>query len=278
MAVLTQDQRSTLAARLRRGRTAGRAAGPTVVTLNDGPPDRPLVLFHALGGTVFPYGHLARELTVDFRVLGVPAPHDERADDLDALVTQHLAVLRAAAGEGPYRLGGWSMGGILAFEIARRLGPGEVTSVALLDTPFWLPACDDPDEAEFAARFVADAARSLGSVPRRPDPRTVTVDEQLHWLAEQLDPRAAPGEMGPELRRRLAAFCTNTRVLAGYRPSGPLTADALVVDVDESPNSSRRWCEVLRGDVRTRSLAGTHYSFLQPPLVTAVAALLREGT
>lgn len=290
--MLTQEQRALLVARLRQGRaTSTRPAGdsassaqsvtPTnsVMQLNDGPAERPLVLFPALGGTVYPYGHLARDLAGDFRVLGVPAPNGEpdAEGSLDALITRHLRVLRQAVPTGPYRLAGWSMGGVLAFEIARRLEPGEVAFVGLLDAPFWLPDDPEPDDQEFTGWFVADAARSLGPAEHtRPDPRTTSADAQLRWLAGQLDPSAEPEQLLGELRQRYAAFRTNSRILAGYRPSGPLHADGLIIDVEESPNSSRLWSDMLLGSARICSLKGNHYSFLQPPLVSRLSELLRE--
>jgi thioesterase domain-containing protein len=276
--VLAQEARAALTARLRARRAPGeRSAPPAVVPLNDGPAERPLVFFHALGGTVYPYGHLARELAADFRVFGVPAPLLE-GGGLDELVTRHLAALQAAQGEGPYRLAGWSLGGMLAFEIARRLDPAQVLGVALLDSPSWLPDLGEPAAGESAGWFVADAARSLGpAAGERPDPSTTAVDDQLRWLAARLDPHADPDVQLPELTRRLAVFEGLNTAVAGYRPSGFLDADALVVDVEESPNSTGRWAAVLPPGVRLRRLPGTHYSFLQPPLVTSVAALLREG-
>ncbi|HET9116590.1 MAG TPA: thioesterase domain-containing protein [Pseudonocardiaceae bacterium] len=278
--MLTQAQRAVLAARLRQGRTTGtQSSGNPIVQLNDGPAQRPLVVFHALGGTVYPYGHLARDLTGDFQVYGVLAPHGEpdAEGSLDALVARHLRVLRRIVPTGPYRLAGWSMGGVLAFEIARRLAPDEVAFVGLLDAPFWLPDDPEPDDQQFAGLFVADAARSLGPAQHtRPDPDTTSVNGQLRWLAGQLDSNAEPEQLLPELQRRYAAFRVSTRVLAGYRPSGLLPADGLIIDVEESPNTSRLWRDVLLGSVRMCSLEGNHYSFLQPPLVSRVSALLRE--
>ncbi len=286
---LSPIQRASMAARLRIGRDApsrdagdGRAlpgrTGP--VTLNDGPADRPLVLFPAVGGTVHPYVHLARELQDDHRVCGLPAPPVEAGrDSLDVLVGHHLATLREHWPVGPYRLAGWSMGGILAFEITRRLeADGEtVVGLGLLDTPFWLPVHADISERAFVGMFLTDAARSLGPVQySRPDPTSTSVSDQLDWLASHLDAGGEPERLRPDLDERYAMFRTNTRILAGYRPSGSARAETLIIDVDESPNATSRWHSVLPETARTLRLEGNHYSFLQPPLVTHVAGGLRQ--
>jgi thioesterase domain-containing protein len=171
------------------------------------------------------------------------------------------------------------MGGILAFELARRLqGDGaEIEALVLLDTPAWLPRILHPTEGQFTAWFVADAARSLPTdAGRPPDPYTSGVDEQLAWLAKAMDTTGDPEQLRAELVARCAVFCANTRLLAGYRPSGPLRARALVVDVEESPNGSQTWRELIDGPTRTVPLPGNHYSFLQPPLVRRLAAELLD--
>lgn len=278
--MLSDTQRASLAARLRQGRVAAAPTTPAgVVRLNDGPVEKNLLLFHAIGGTVFAYGHLARELTPDLRVWGVPSPVDEPEAEtsLQALVERHLAVVRRVQPSGPYRLAGWSMGGILAYEIARELrAAGEdVTAVGLLDSPFWLPAELAESEAEFVGLFVSDAARSFdASAGQPPNPVLASVNEQLSWLAARL----GSGEgIRAELDRRYLTFRTNTELLAGYRPSGPLNGDTLIIEVEESSNMSRMWLDVTQGTANLVSLPGNHYSFLQPPTVTVVAAALRDA-
>jgi thioesterase domain-containing protein len=279
MATLSAQRRASLAAQLRQGRPRNSGAGTAgPVPLNDGPATRRLVVLHAVGGTVFPYGHLASAVADRFAVWGVPAPA-EAPESLEQLVTQHLETLRRFWPAGPYRLAGWSMGGILAFELARRLQAdgAEVEQLGLLDTPIWLPGDVSPTPAQYTGWFVADAARSLrADVDRPPGLYRAGVDEQLDWLARAMDPTGEPGQLREELAARCAVFCANTKLIAGYRPTGQVRARALVVDVEGSPNGSSGWPDVIDGPTRTRWLPGNHYSFLQPPLVSRLAAELLE--
>jgi hypothetical protein len=64
-------------------------------------------------------------------------------------------------------------------------------------------------------------------------------------------------------------------MLAGYRPSGPLNTDTLIVDVEESPNMTQLWLETTRGTATRLALTGNHYSFLQPPAVSDLAGAIR---
>lgn len=271
--MLSDTQRAALAARLRKRASGPVSSGPAgAVRLNDGPTGCRLLLFHAVGGTVYQYGHLALELASDFQVWGLPAPAG--SGSLQALIQSHLRVLRQLQPAGPYRLAGWSMGGILAYEIARQLlDEGEqVIAVGLLDSPFWLPAELAEEEAVFVSWFVSDAARSLGaSVGPPPDPAVASAAQQLDWLAEQL----GGSTMRAEVQQRYQVFRANTEMLAGYQPSGLLDADALIVEVEESPNMTELWQETTRGTSTRLAMAGNHYSFLQPPAVGEVAAAIR---
>ena len=172
-----------LAASIDAQRGAGDAcrAGP-LVRLSSGPGELPLFLVHAVGGTVFSYASLARELAGTFAVSGLEAPGLHRAatpSSLAALADEYTARIRAAQPDGPYRLAGWSMGGVVAFEITRRLeeGGAEVSLLALLDAPFAL--ADDADDARTTPTTPTRSwPRGSWPMPRtawagRPQPRPI---------------------------------------------------------------------------------------------------------
>lgn len=93
-------------------------AGGNVLNLRD--------LAHHLGDDVPFYGLQARGVD------GITPPHDS----VEAMAECYLDVIRTEQPSGPYRLGGYSGGGVIALEIAKRLrAMGEETEVlALIDT------------------------------------------------------------------------------------------------------------------------------------------------
>jgi thioesterase domain-containing protein len=135
-----------------------------------------LFLVHPVGGTVSAYTPLGQELAAMFTVYGLESPALDApstvAPSLAALVTDYTHRIRAAQPAAPYRLAGWSMGAVLAFEIAQRLEQqgAEVRLLVLLDPPFAVPADFAPAEPLLAGRFVADAIQSLGQDTGLPDP------------------------------------------------------------------------------------------------------------
>jgi amino acid adenylation domain-containing protein len=303
----------------------GQSAGPDgpLIKLSTGAGQFPLYLIHPVSGTVFSYTQLARELADTFQVYGLQAPAlsgtAATPASLAELVSDYTQRIRAVQPAGPYQLGGWSMGGVIAYEIARRLerAGAHVSLLALLDAPFTIPPMTTPrdttpgpttpgpttpgettpggtapahapGEAELAAQFLADAARSVGWDPASlPDPATGPA-EQLAWLGRRLaTDNADSGVVAGQLRERFEVFQAHVRMLAGYQPmadgaaganGAPVAvgAPALIITADRSPNARAResWPTVLSGPVSVLPVDADHYSFLQPPLVTDMATAI----
>ena len=78
---------------------------------------RPFFWFHPLAGALFCYADLAHRLS------GRPLYGLETADEtatLGDLAARHAEAILGAQPRGPYLLGGWSFGGVVAWEAARR--------------------------------------------------------------------------------------------------------------------------------------------------------------
>lgn len=114
-----------------------------VVTLRQGAPGTP-ALFLLAGARM--YQELARRLDVDLPVYGLFSqteidllewPVDQALPpvSVDALANEYLDLIRAQQPHGPYRLGGYSIGGVLAYEVAQRLQRQgeEVSLLVMLD-------------------------------------------------------------------------------------------------------------------------------------------------
>jgi thioesterase domain-containing protein/acyl carrier protein len=273
-----------LAARIERARGgSARPRGP-LVELSEETGAAPLFVVHAVGGTVYAYAPLAGELAGSFTVYGIEAAGlgdgTAPAESLDVMADAYAGAVRAAQPEGPYRIAGWSMGGLVAYEIARRLESGgeRVAFLGLLDAPFAVPGEPPGDEDRLAERFVADAARTLGWA--EPGPAAAAGGAgRLDWLARRLD-GADPAAARAEIDRRFAVFRAHTRAITGYAPGGGVGAGTLVVGARRSPNAAAagRWAGFLGGDVTMMSVDSDHYAFLRPPLVQQVAAAIRERT
>ncbi|HEX7241899.1 MAG TPA: amino acid adenylation domain-containing protein, partial [Longimicrobiaceae bacterium] len=175
-----------MAAALRGGEA--REGSSTRVPIRTEGAARPLFFVHAAGGNVLGYAELARHLGPGqpfhaFRSWGLEAgevPHGT----VEEMAAEYLAELRAVQPEGPYRLGGWSMGGVVAFEMARQAeAAGDAVELLVLVDPSATgegeerPLSDADDPA-----LLASFALHLGLDPERID---LSAEELL---------RSGPGE------------------------------------------------------------------------------------
>ncbi|MGR6914111.1 SDR family NAD(P)-dependent oxidoreductase [[Actinomadura] parvosata] len=183
---------------------------------------RPLYLAHPAGGTTGVYALLADRLPA------TPVRGLERLDGALGIPERagHYVEVIKEAGPGPYRLGGWSFGGILAFEIARRLGEADVELVAMIDSglPDQVPEEERREiEARRYADFAAHLRRTYG-VDVRLDPaelRDLTEEERAALVRARMAGSGALEALpGAVLRHQLTSH-EDTRAIERYRPGSP---------------------------------------------------------
>lgn len=160
LAALFQDPTPRrLAALLREPELA--AVAHSLVPLRQGGDRTPLFCVHPAGGAVFCYRDLAKHLPKSRPVFGIQAvgidgqrpPHEtmeEMAEHYARVVRQHVGT------DGVCHLAGWSLGGNVAFEVARRLTAGgvRVGLVALLDAGA-IPGEESLKEEDFLSLIMA---------------------------------------------------------------------------------------------------------------------------
>ncbi|HEU4558931.1 MAG TPA: alpha/beta fold hydrolase, partial [Longimicrobium sp.] len=274
-------------ARALRAHEALSAPGPLVLIQPSGA-GRPLFFVHAAGGNVASYAGLARHLgtgqpfyALQSRGLEGEEPPPLRVEDMAA---DYLAQLRAVQGEGPYRLGGWSIGGLVAFEMARMLAAaGErVDLLALVDTR--APGDDAPAADLDASRLLAGFLLHLGLAPEWIGPfadeaAALPPGERLRrgWEAA----RAAdvvPNDLELSRFERLwTVFRANASAASAYRP-GPCASDLLLVFAEDRPTpaalEAARWAVLTAGTLRTAAVPGDHFTLVREPHVRALATVL----
>ena len=139
-----------LASVLRQQATSGPQS--SLVAIQPGGSKRPLFLVHPAGGHVFPYVHLAKFLGPDQPCYGLQARGLEDGQDphtrIEDMAAYYIQALQTVQPTGPYLLGGWSMGGVVAFEMAQQLhAQGQrVALLALLDSRIPTPDETFPEE------------------------------------------------------------------------------------------------------------------------------------
>jgi acetoacetyl-CoA synthetase len=113
---------------------------PPLVLLKDGSAEPPLFIAHGLGGSVIDFFQVVKHIRTPHPIQGMQAKGIDGTEDpfdrIEHMAQFHLDAIRQVQPHGPYLLAGYSLGGLVMFEIAQRLtAEGEkVALLAMLDS------------------------------------------------------------------------------------------------------------------------------------------------
>ncbi len=113
---------------------------PSLVQLRPGTAGKPVFVAHGLGGSAMEFFQLVKHIDAPNPIYGMQARGtdgmDEPLDRIEDMAQFHLNAIRELQPEGPYFLVGYSLGGLVTLEMARRLTEkGErVALLALLES------------------------------------------------------------------------------------------------------------------------------------------------
>ncbi|MBT3166092.1 acyltransferase domain-containing protein [Streptomyces sp. Vc74B-19] len=252
-------------------------------------PRPPLFLAHAAGGSSDVYGHLAARLDGDRPVYGFDRL--EHPDDVPARAAEFARRIRQVRPDGPWTLGGWSYGGVVAQETARLLSrEGEVTALVLVDSILPLPAPPVATPAQEARRrFVGFAAyvhtvygaeldlpyAELGTMDD-----TAQVDLVLALLEKAVDlpaavlahQRSSYLDLRSAERHTPGPYPGRTLLYRATRPAPHTVRDARY----ERTDATLGW-DAHCPDLTVTDLPAHHLALLDPPAVDTLAADLTRA-
>ncbi len=255
------------------------ALPPSLVKLRPGSSPRPLYLVHPLSGELLLYRNLVQGLGPGQAVYGFQArgflDGEPPLETIEKMADLYVESLLAFQPQGPYLLAGSSLGGLIAFEMARRLqGLGrEVALAAMLDAPPpGRTAKDGPGEAELDVLRYATGGRTTRTLE---DLARLTPDQRLELiLAEGREAGGLTAGMElPELRRLVRILEANRKALRAYRPE-PATVRATYVRAAEGVRADSAWEPLALGGLEVYEVSGSHLGMHFPPYVHALAARL----
>lgn len=286
LATLLEDATVAGLVRSLEGISSAAEAG-ALVELRRGDPGRTLFLIHASGGTVMPYVHLVRHLGKPWQVYGIQLPGVDQAAKAYASLQEQLAdyasVIGAAQPEGPLRLAGWSVGGLLAYELARVLRDQgrEIECVAMLDAS--VPPEDGQElvqQVSFVAMVWMYEVAAMAGLDVEIDPeelRRLPPEQCADAAIEKLrELGAIPAESPTEAwRARFDGYLGNVQRAAESKLQSYTGRVVLLRAQERLLGRPYGWTE-LASQLRTIEVPGNHFSLLLPPHVATVARELRD--
>ena len=270
----------------------------------------PFFCVHPLGGQVVEYYELSRRLGPEQPFYGLQAASlvDSRGEylSIEQMATQYMEAIRNVQRQGPYYLGGYSYGGIVAYEIARRLREQgeEIALLGLIDaiSPDHfrkLPAEHEEDDATLLfiiarMRAFEKGRRDIDLTPEEfqnlPDDKRMETFVEYLRKAGLLDSDIPQDVAIPYVSRFMEGFRVRRQALRDYIPkpySGRITFFACTrkdpehlevlrrasIDVEDATSG---WKDLSPWPVDIRLIDAYHEDLCREPSVGLLAEQLRD--
>jgi thioesterase domain-containing protein/acyl carrier protein len=254
----------------------------SLVALQPNGDKRPFFCVAGGGGTVFEFTELARCLGWEQPFYGLQPPDVDEAQEhhtqIEALAAHYIDELRSVQPEGPYLLGGFCTGGVVAFEMSQQLqAQGQkVALLALLHTRY-------PVGTNFLTRCVASAINRYLNLYGRilknlRNLRKIRPSEQATYLFKKVT-SVRERDVFTEQRKAIL------QALQSYTPqaySGRII-HFLATEEPELPfydglnwgEDPQRWSELATGGLTVHPFPAEHRAMMREPFISVLSEQLR---
>src|SRR5712692_9160193 len=242
----------------------------------------PFFCVHGLGGNVLEFSDLARHLDDDQPFYGLQSQGLDGTQPLlskvEDMAAHYIKEMRELQREGPYLIGGRSLGGTIAFEMAHQLQAAgqKIGLLALLDTY--------PAQSAHLARRLADHATNL---------KRLSLREKFEYVAHKARfvPRKIKSRIWRTIYNSLQKFgwnlpsvlhsVTEFNSLAAHRYvpqayDGKVTLFWASGDLRASNALVESWRALATGGIEVQEIPGNHLDIIKEPHVGELARKLSE--
>lgn len=252
----------------------------------------PFFCVHPVGGNIFCYTELAHYLGPEQPVYGLQAKgldgQEEPLIRIEDMAREYLNALQQVQPQGPYLLGGWSFGGIVAFEMAQQLRKQRqpIALLALFDSP---PpnAFQSVTETVLLIGFAIDLGIcSESEVPLWLDTlKDLEPHQQLSYLliqAKQAKALPATAKI-QDIQPLLQVFRANFQAGPNYVPQQypnlitffqPTDSSLLTGTFFKSNDPLLEWSKLSQEHLEIYTIPASHYTILTKPQVEQVGKQL----
>jgi arthrofactin-type cyclic lipopeptide synthetase C len=267
------------------GTPHARSANDGALLIRDGE-ETPIFLLHDGYGDELYFSALAQHLPKGWPVYGLPSARRSEVElnTMSAMAERMIGLMRRVQPDGPYRLAGWSFGGVLAYEVSQQLidSGEEVVFLGLMDS--WCP--DGNDSESRRERTVESVLMELCESQKIEELReTETAFEELFERCRALG--ALPANFEGLSEREAHEQCRNLVVHLGamesYRPRKIAIPVHLFVASDRPPEwpavtAALGWEKHVPEELLyTYAMPGSHQSMMRPPHIIELGRRIAES-
>ncbi|PSB49537.1 non-ribosomal peptide synthetase [Cyanosarcina cf. burmensis CCALA 770] len=272
----------------------GAGTGSPLVAIQTSGSNCPFFCIHPAGGTIVAYPKLAKYLGEDrpfYAIEQNPDLAEPEILSIEATAAHYLEYIRTVQPEGPYHIGGWCYGGVVAFEMAQQLHQQEQAVDLLVVMDAIAPETKIQTTADDSAKFIiriAESAKYLFGMdvsisyqellPLSPDDRFRLLMNRANITSD--------AEIQQHLRG-YKLFNAHVRALRDYVPQ-PYpknmtlfrAREALVYPFQSAEFSSSDpllgWGKYTRRSIQAIDVPGNHFSMFAEPYVKDLGKKLKS--
>jgi amino acid adenylation domain-containing protein len=239
----------------------------TLIKLQAGSSKQPFFCVHPGVGTVLAYVDLANHLGPEQPFYGLESlgldEEQKSHNRVEEMAAHYIEAMQAVQPQGPYFLGGWSFGGLVAFEMAQQLQAKgeEVSLLALMDTS----ALTDEESQEEDDDFSWDGLLAFWK------DLLVKDDSPILGISPDLDET--------QIERLVQLFKSHILAANSYSPQPYDGRVTLFLsengEAADSEDLTLGWERLANKGVDIHWIPGDHYNMVNKPNVGILASKLR---
>jgi thioesterase domain-containing protein len=204
-----------------------------------GPARRTLFLIHPVGGLLDWYLPLVNALGAGWECYGIPRDRASVDTTMQALASRYLTLIRTAKPHGRYAVGGWCLGGPLAYEIARQAhadGDGDrIGEVILLDPPRAEQPRNPHDVLVSHIHNACPHQHRTAIVAALATTDHLPVEPRAAALVDLLGP-AGPDRPDPQLLSQMVMRLTDHAAMSAWQPTATVGRLTLYIPQTGTPD------------------------------------------
>jgi amino acid adenylation domain-containing protein len=255
---------------------------------------QPFFCVHPAGGHVMCYFKLAQYLSTDQPFYGLQAQgfhgEEEPLTRIEDMASLYIQAMKKFQPQGPYSIGGWSFGGVVAYEMAQQLHKqgDEVSLLAIVDS--YVPILLDKNKKIDAPYLVGVLSRYFGGMLGQDNLVTpdeiehLSTDEQINYILDKaVEVKILPPSNQSQQNRRLLDVLVGTLNATYSYVKQPYPGKVTVFRAREkhlmAPDPTLVWVELFSimdaEDIKIVDVSGNHYTLILEPHVQVLAEGLR---
>jgi acetoacetyl-CoA synthetase len=259
---------------------------PPLVLLKDGSAKPPLFMTHGLGGSVIDFFQVVKHIWTPNPIQGMQAKGidgtEEPFDRIEDMAQFYLDAIRQVQPRGPYLLAGYSLGGLVTFEMAQRLtADGEkVALLAMLDSYPDIRYLSLTQRAQLVARLTTRRATTAMKLPVGEAVSLIIRPSRRRAVAPKVSYQPPVNvSLSPAMQRaRECAYLALTRYKPKFYP-GKIRFVRAEIPTDFPADPTAVWAH-LASEFKVETVPGDHLGIMSThyeKLAAAISGYVEEA-